>query len=403
MREIGRQLNVETLLEGSVRKAGDRLHISTQLIDVADGNCLWSEQYDCVLEDVFTVQDEISVAITENLNVKLFGEETITKKHTEDVEAYNLYLKGRYLLNMGTKVDLYRAVEYFKGAIAKDPNYAPAYVGLADLYTFMYLLEYPPSRDNFQKAKTYALKAVKTDPSLAKAHGSLGLIKLYEWDWEATKRSLQKAIELNPNSASAQQCYALYLTAMGRLEDAIGEMKKALEIDPLSRMSHGWLAVFYLRASMLEKARDHIHSAHELQLGTPLSHMVLGQTYMLASEHDAGLAELQKAVSLAENDAIPLAALAWGYAVSDRKQEALRVLEDLRERRESEYIRPFLLAKVYCGLGDNDQAFAWLEKAVQEHDISLIFIKTDETIDDLRSDPRYADLLHRMNLGTDNK
>ena len=405
MREIGRQLNVETLLEGSVRKAGDRLHVSTQLIDVADGNCLWSAQYDCVLEGVFTVQDEVSVAIADNLKVKFFGaeKETITKKHTEDVEAYNLYLKGHYLLNMGTKVDLERAVEYFEGAIAKDPSYAPAYVGLADSYTFMYSIEFSLSRDGFQKAKAYALKAVKIDPSLAKAHGSLGLIELFGWDWEAAKRSLQKALELNPNSASAQHCYALYLMTMGRLEDAIGEMKKALEIDPLSRMSHGWLAVFYLRASMLEKAREHIHSAHELQLGTPLSHMVLGQIYILASEHDTGLAELQKAVSLAENDAIPLAALGWGYAVSDRKQEALRVLENLRERRESEYIRPFLLAKVYCGLGDIDQAFAWLEKAVQEQDISLISIITDETIDVLRSDPRYADLLHRMNLEADNK
>ena len=398
--EIGKQLKVETLLEGGVRKIGNRLHISAQLINITNGHPLWSEQYDGAMEDVFAIQDKITVAIVNNLRASFSGDEieTITKKHTDNVEAYNLFLKGRYLWNMGTKEDLEKAVEYYDGAIAKDSNYAPAYAGLAESYSYLNSYIYSPSNDCYQKAKVSALKAIEVDPLLAEAHSAIGVIKLWEWDWKAAKRSLQKAIELNPKSTSAHYYYAHYLVAMGRLEDAIDEMNKTLDADPLSRSAHSLLGVYYLRARRLEKARDHLHYALELQLDTPLTHTCLGQTYMLVSEYDSGLAELKKAVSLAENNAIPLAALGWGYAVSGQKKEALGVLEELKERRARENIWPFLLAKVYCGLGENDKAFAWLEKAVQEHDIYILGIITDETIDDLRDDPRYEDILHQMKL-----
>jgi len=398
--EIGKALKVGTVLEGEIHKTGDRCHISSRLVDVADGRRIWSQDLDCTGPEVVTLEGAISLAIAENLRADFAEHEkkTMIKAHTRSVEAYDLNLKALYLVNMGTRSDLDKAIEYFQLAITRDPQYANAYVGLADCYTFTSWGEVFSRKGDFEKAKASARKAVELDPMLAHAHGVLGLIELVEWNWAAAERSALRAIEINPKSVSGRFTLAHYLVAMGKLAEAIEVLKEALEIDPLSRKAHGWLGAFYLRSHKLENAKEHLRLAHELQSEVAPSHIVLGQVYMLESDHEAGLAELQTAVDLWENLAIPLAALGWGYAVAGRKPEARKILEDLLERRKTETIKPYLLAKLYCGLGDLDHAFLWLNKAVLEKDVHLLSIKTDETLDNLRGDPRYTDILHQMKL-----
>jgi len=398
--EIGKALNVGSLLEGDIKKSGDRFRISSRLIDVADGRRIWSQDLDCAGAEVVTAEGAISLAIAENLRADFAEHEkrTMVKANTNSVEAYDLNLKALYLVNMGTRSDLEKAVEYFQLAITRDPQYANAYVGLAECNSNMSCGDLFSRSDCFENAKSSARKAVELDPMLARAHSVLGLIELFQWNWTAAERSARRAIEINPKTPSGHFSYAHYLMAMGRLDEAIEVMKTALERDPLSRKAHGWLGAFYLRSHQLENAREHLQLAHELQSGVPASHIVLGQIYMLESDFEAGLAELQTAVDLWENVAVPLAALGWGYAVAGRKTEALKILEILRERRKTENIAPYLLAKVYCGLGDVDQAFRWLTKAVHERDLHLLSLKTDETLEVLRSDPRYTDILHQMKL-----
>jgi len=398
--EIGNALKVGAVLEGEIHKTGDRCHISSRLVDVADGRRIWTQDLDCTGAEVVTLEGAISLAIAENLRADFAEHEkkTMTKAHTRSVEAYDLNLKALYLVNMGTRSDLEKAVEYFQLAITRDPQYAHAYVGLAECYTFTSWSENFSRKGCFEKAMASARKAVELDPMLAHAHGILGLIELAEWNWAAAERSALRAIEINPRSVSGRFTYAHYLVAMGRLAEAIEVMKEALEIDPLSRKIHGWLGAFYLRSRKLANARKHLQLAHELQIDVAPSHIVLGQIYMLQSDHETGLAELQTAVDLWEGEATPLAALGWGYAIAGRKSEALKILEVLLERRKMENIKPYLLAKLYCGLGDLDHAFLWLAKAVQERDVHLLGLKTDETIENLRSDPRYTDILHQMKL-----
>ena len=276
--------------------------------------------------------------------------------------------------------------------------YAEAYVGLAECYTYICLSELISPNNCFEKAKTSAKKAVELDPMLAHAHSVLGYIELVEWDWTAAEGSALRAIEINPKSVSGHFTYAHYLMAMGRLEEAIEALKKALEYDPLSRKAHGWLGAFYLRSNQLAKAKEHLKLVHELQSEVGASHVVLGQIYMLESNFESGLAELQKAADFWENVAIPLAALGWGYAVAGRQSKALEILENLLERRKTENIKPYLLAKLYCGLGDMGRTFQWLRKAVQERDVHLLGLKTDETMEAFRRDPRYTEILHQMKL-----
>ncbi len=397
---IGTALNVEAVLEGSIQRTRNGFRISSRLVGVADGRRIWSQDLDSAWEEMVTVEGAISLAIAHNLRADFVEHEKISmvKAHTNSVEAYDLNLKALYLVKMGTRSDLEKAVEYFERAIADDPKYAEAYVGLAECYTFICLSELFSPSDCFEKAKRSARKAVELDPLLAHAHSVLGYIELVEWDWTAAERSALRAIEINPRSVSGHFTYAHYLMSTGRLEEAIEAMKKALEYDPLSRKAHGWLGAFYLRSNQLENAKEHLKLVHELQSEVGASHVLLGQIFMLESNFESGLAELQKAADFWENLAIPLAALGWGYAVAGRKSKALEILENLLERRKTENIKPYLLAKLYCGLGDMDRTFRWLSKAVQERDVHLLGLKTDETMEGFRGDPRYTEILHRMKL-----
>jgi len=400
IREIGSKLNVETVLEGSVRKAGNRLRITAQLIKIADGYHLWSEKYDREMEDIFAIQDEISVKIAEKLRVELLGAERakLAKRQPENLEAYNLYLKGRHFYNKGSGEGMNKAIEYYTKAIEIAPDYAQAYSQQAICYMFQGFLNYLHPKDVFPKAKAAALKAIEIDDSLAESHYSLGMIRLvYDWDWDLAERELKLAIELNPNDPQSQW-YAMYFNAMGKMAEAIAESDKTLELDPLSTPLFFLRGFYLLRAGLLEKAKGQFQKALELEPNFADAYWLLGHALILDSRYDKGITEIQKALDLSHNNVVILAGLGWGYAVSCRKKEALKVLEELNKRAKQEYIKPFLFAKIYSALGEKDQAFGWLKKAYDDHDVSLALILTDESIENLRSDPRYVALLKKMGL-----
>ncbi len=401
IREIGKKLDVETLLEGSIRKADNKLRITAQLIKVADGSHLWSDAYNRELEDVFAIQEEISLAIVDNLKIKLLGEEkeAIVKHHTEDLEAYNLLLTGRYFFNKGSGEGMKKAIEYFEKVIEKVSDSAQAYAGLASCYIGLGFWDFLPLNIAFPKARDAALRAIEIDQTLSEAHASLGMVKtIYDWDWEGAERENKKAIELNPNYAQAYRGYAHYFMALGRLDEAIAENERAVELDPLSAVLNKHLGIALMRAGRLEQAREKFQKAIELEPNFAHAWWLLGQTYILDSRYEEGILEIEKALNLSKNNTLILSGLGWAYAVSARKSDAQKVFIELKKRTKKKYIRSYLFAKIHASLGEKDRAFEWLEKAYEEHDVSLAFMLSDETLVMLHTDQRFNRLLKKINL-----
>jgi serine/threonine protein kinase/Tfp pilus assembly protein PilF len=400
-RKIGRTLYVETLLDGRVRKADNKLLIKAQLIKVSDGSNLWSKKYERELADVSAVQAEMLLEIMERLELKLNEKETklLLKHHPEDVEAYDLYLSGRSFLNKEIGNVMEKALLYFKAAIKRVPDYAQAYAGLAISYIRQGLWDYMPPKDAYPKAKKAAEKAIEIDETLAEAHYSLGVVKmLYDWDWEGAEKELNKAIELCPNYADAYDGYAAYLSATGKLNEAIAEAEKAVDLDPLSWYLNANLGMYLLRANRLKDSKERFRKVLDIGSIHPHMHRMMGQVYLLDSKYDVGLAEVKKALDMSGNNPMILAVLGWGYAVAGQKAEVQKVLEELKKRSEGEYIRPYYFAQIYSGLGEKDLAFKWLVKAYEQSDISLATILADETLNNLRSDSRFNLILQKMKL-----
>ncbi len=400
-RKIGRTLYVETLLDGEVRKADSQLHITAQLIKVSDGSNLWSKKYERELADVFAIQDEILLEIMEKLEIKLYEKEKklLLKHHPEDLEAYDLYLRGRSFLNREIGNVMEKALLYFKEAIKRIPDYAQAYAGLALSYIRQGLWDYMPPKDVYPKAKKAAEKAIEIDETLAEAHYSLGVVKmLYDWNWEDAEKELNQAIELCPNYAEAHDGYAAYLSATGKKNEAIAEAEKAVDLDPLSWNLNANLGMYLLRANRLEDSKERFRKILDIGTLHPHMHRMMGQVYLLDSKYDVGLAEIKKALDMSGNNPMILGGLGWGYAVAGRRAEAQNVLDELKKRSEGEYIRPYYFAQIYSGLGEKDLAFKWLVKAYEQSDISLATILVDETLDNLRSDSRFNLILKKMEL-----
>ncbi len=400
-RKIGRTLYVETLLDGEVRKADSKLHITAQLIKVSDGSNLWSKKYECNLADVFAIQDEILLEIMEKLEIKLHEKEKklLLKHHPEDLEAYDLYLRGRSFLNKEIGNVMEKALLYFKEAIKRVPDYAQAYAGLALSYIPLGLWDYMPPKDVYPKAKKAAEKAIEIDETLAEAHYSLGVVKmLYDWDWGGAEKEINRAIELCPNYAGAHDEYAAYLSATGRKNEAIAEAEIAVDLDPLSWYFNANLGMYLLRVDRLEEAKERFRKILDIGTVHPHMHRMMGQAYLLDSKYDVGLAEIKRALDMSGNNPMILGGLGWGYAVAGLRAEAQNVLDELKKRSEREYIRPYYFAQIYSGLGEKDLAFKWLVKAYEQNDISLATILGDETLDNLRSDSRFNLILRKMEL-----
>jgi serine/threonine protein kinase/tetratricopeptide (TPR) repeat protein len=398
---IGRTLSVRTVLEGSVRKSGNRVRVTAQLINVENGYQLWSERYDREMQDIFEMQDEITLAIVEVLKVKLLREEkpaAVLKRPTKNIEAYQLYLKGRYYLNKWTPDGFKKSMECFNQAIEIDPNYAHAYTGLADCFSSLGLMLASP-REVFPKAKEALTKALEIDDTLCEAHTSLGIVNLfYDWDWLTAEKETQRAIELNPINPESHFLYCFYLLAMGRHADALAEIKKAQELDPLSltiNLMVGWL--LYL-AGEYDQAIEQYMKLLEMDPNFSSVHGAFARVYMKKQMYGEAIAALQMAHDLSGNSAHLLAVFGHAYAVSGKRKEAQKVLDELIELSLGNEVNidPADIAIVYSGLGDLDQAFEWLDKAYEYRSANMIWLKVEPVWDNLRSDPRFDDLLRRV-------
>jgi serine/threonine protein kinase/Tfp pilus assembly protein PilF len=400
--EIGERLRVKTVLEGSVRKAGDRLRVTAQLVNVRDGYQLWSEKYDRDIHDIFAIQDEISLAIVEKLKISLLGGEkaALTKRHTDDLEAYNLYLKGRFFWNKRTEGGLRRAIACLKQAVERDPGYALAYAGLADAYNTLPDYSPTPPAEALMTAKEAALKALEIDEMLAEAHASLGFAQHeLEWDWAGAEKHLRRALELNPGYATARHWYALFLMRMARFEEAIREIEKAVELDPLSLViNRNFGAVLYF-ARDYDRAIEILNKTLEMDPDFSFTHTLLGQTYLEKSMYEKALVELEaeKAVSR-EWRAEVMTRLGIGYAKAGDTAKAGEILDDIVKRSNQMYVSPFMLALLHFVLDHSDPAFELLDEAYRIRDTNLCYLKIEPTLDPVRSDPRYKALLKKIGL-----
>ncbi len=393
VQEIGEKLKVESLLVGSLQKAGNRLRITVELVKVSDGFPLWSEKYERNMEDIFALQDEISLAIVDNLKIELLGEEKaeLVARHTQNPEAYNLYLKGRFFWNKRTPESMDKSLEYFEKAIQEDPKYALAYAGLADSYTTIGAWSILPPKEAYPKAKEAAIKALEIDDSLAEAHNVLAYIKfIFEWDWEGADRTFKHAIALNPNYATAHQWYAEYLTAMGRFEEALTEFNRAQDIDPLSLIVNAIKGWSFKYAREYDRAIEQYQKTLEMDPNFRPAHAYLGSAYFDKGMYEEALEEYKIINNIAE--------IGHAYAKMGKIAEAQRILENLKIQQQHSYIQQTTIAVLYLYLGDKDQFFTWLARAYEERDYGMPWLKVDPIFDSVRSDSRFKVWLKKMRL-----
>ncbi len=400
VRRIGQALNVTTVLEGSVRKAGNRLRITTQLINVADGYQLWSERYDRQMADIFEIQDEISLAIVDALKVKLLGDEkeVLRKRYTENAEAYQLYLKGR-LWNRRTADGFKSAIGYFQQAIELDNDYAVAYSGLADYHLVLGFYEALPPNIAGEKAKAFALKAVESDNTIAETHSSYGAtLGGFDWDWTKARAEYQKAIKINPNYLAAYQYYAINLMAQGDFEGVFEKARRSLEIDPLLPIANANLAWFYYLSRQYEKAAEQARLTIEIEPNHFSAHWVLGITCGAQNRFDEAFRALQNAADLSGNRPFVIADLGRILARAKKKAEARKILKKLEAAAAKHYISPLNRAKIYLGLGETEKVFEWLEKGLTERAVRLPGLLVDPQFDDLRTDKRFVELTKKVGI-----
>ncbi|HEY8204809.1 MAG TPA: protein kinase [Pyrinomonadaceae bacterium] len=396
--KVGEELNVRSVLKGEVKQIGDQIAINVELIDAKDNHQIWGDQYVRKFADILTIQRDITQEIVGQLRLKLSGaeREQLTKNYTENAEAYQLYLRGRFYWNKRTAESFQRSIEFFQEAIDKDPNYALAYTGLADSYSFLSSQGIRAPEDVFPLAKDAAVRAIALDDSLAEAHCSLGYVKLYyDWDWDGAAQEYRRAIELNPNYPTAHHGYAYYLISMGRTEEAIAEIKRAQELDPLSLIINTDHGEFYYFARRPDEAIEQLHKALDLDSSFVRGHFLLARAYAQKGQCNEAIEEFQKAKNL-EDTVERLGGLAQGYASCGRRDEARRVLNQLLELSKQQYVSPHWIASTYAGLGQKDEAFAWLDKAVERRFGPLIYLKVNPIWDNLRSDSRFQTLLTRV-------
>ncbi len=402
IRDIGRELNVSTVLEGSVRKAGNRLRITAQLVKVDDGYHIWSERYDRDLDDIFAIQDEISEAIVSNLKPALLGSEKakLGKRKTVAIETYDLYLKGRYFHNKSTEKGLKKAIDYFEQALTIDPEYAQAYAGLADAHLALPFFSFSRPQEAYQKGRRAALKALEIDNTLTEAHTSLGVIKYgYDWDWKGAEKELRQAIELSPGYARGHYLYAQYLLRANRLNEAIAEIEEAQRLDPLSLTINRELGSMLSWAGQYDRAIEVLRKAIELDPDHPFIHAILGMAYLEISMNDKALREFEREKEIlgAKNPAVQLFMGLW-HALAGKRDDALDILSTLLTWSETEYVPPTFIGMLYLALEEIDKGFEWLEKACEYGDVLLPYMQRTRVFDPFRSDPRFKVLLRKMGL-----
>ena len=399
--EIAQKLNVDAVVEGSVMRSGDRVRITANLIHAPSDRHLWAESYDRDLRDVLALQGEIARAVADEVKAKLTPQEQtrLARSRPVNLEAHRLYMLGRFHWNKRTEEGLKNAIDHFQRTIQIDPAYAPAYAGLADSYDVLGDHGYLPPKEAFPKAKVAAQKALDIDESLAAAHASLAFAYyVYDWNWGASEKEFKRAIELNPSYATAHQWYSIYLSNMRRHADAVAEAQRAQQLDPLSAIITANVGYSYFTARNYQEAIGRFRDAVSLFSDFPVAYSMLARTYMANGMYQEAIITYQKAGSLFGANPAQVAALGQAYAKRGIRGYYLWQLQRLREESKHRYVSAADFAYVFAGLGEKDEAFSYLEKAYEDRDCYLTRLQVLPALDPLRSDPRFQDLLRRMNF-----
>ena len=397
----GLEQDVDAVLDGRIQRGADRVRLTVQLIRVRDGVQLWGESFDKEFTDIFALEDSLSERVAQSIRLKLTGEETrrFAKRSTDKPDAYEAYVKGRYFWNKRTEIGMRKGLEYFRQAIALDPTFAEAYVGVADSYATLGLYAMLPPKVAFPAAKEAAKRALEMDDGLAEAHASMGFIHFY-YDWSPTDAvtEFQRALADNPNYAMAHSWYGENLAAMGRFPESAAEAQRALEGDPLSLIigsNAGWTLSL---AGKSDQAIEILKKAIDVDPSFPRTHFRLGRAYEQKKSYEMAISELERAVNLSPGDACYKGSLGHAYAISGRESQARKVLQDLEARLGQPYVPAYAIALVYTGLGENDQAISWLQRAFDDRSTSMVYLKLDPELVSLHSDPRFEQLSRRINF-----
>jgi len=391
-RAVGRDLGVRGVLTGRVVQRGDSLTIYIELVDASDNSRIWGQQYNRKFSDALLVQEEISKDIADKLRLKLSGADR------KKLDAAQLYLKGRYYWSKRTADGLTQGADFFQQAIDNDPNFALAYVGLADCYNMLVVYSKLSPKEGFPKARDAAVKALELDDSLSEAHTSLAFVKArYEWKWSEADREFNRAIDLNPSYAPAHMWYSNFLASQGRFDQAINESKRTQELDPLSLISKSHLAFIYFFDHKYDLAIERSKKAIELDATFFVARRYAGLAYQQKGQYDEAIAEFQKAVNSSSSSLIK-AELANIYGSAGKRAEAEQILAELTEQSKKGQVSSYLFALIYTGLGEKDQALDALEKAYEERAEFLVYLNVDPRMQGLRSDPRFGDLISRIGL-----
>jgi TolB-like protein/Tfp pilus assembly protein PilF len=394
-RAIGKQLGVDAVLTGRVVQIGDNLSVQADLVNASDGSQIWGERYNRKASDILSVQEDIAREIVGKLRPKLSGEqqERVNKRYTENTEAYQLYLKGRFYWNKRTGEGFNQAADYFRQAIDKDPNYALAYAGLADCY----VLRPGKQGEELSKAKDAATHALAIDPTLAEAHTSLAMTKtLYDRDWAGASTEFEEAIRLNPKYATAHQWHGILLSVLGKPDEALAEIDRAIELDPLSLIINTDKGRILYYARRYDDAIRQLQETLKMDSDFGAAHLILGWCYAEKGMYDQALAEMQRGIALGVAGGGALGRIGYAYARAGKRDEALKILNQLEQRSKQSYVSPYTFAAVYAALGEGDRAFSLLQKCVDEGAAGQSFMKVDPVFDSLRDDPRFAELMRRL-------
>ncbi len=400
IKEIGEKLDVENVLEGSIRKAGNMFRVTVQLINVKEGSPIWSDKFEGVLADIFSLQDKISLAIVDNLKIKLLREEKlkIVTRDTKDTEAYNLYLQGRFFWNQRTEEGFMKAIENFEKAINIDSTYARAWAGISDCYNLLPVYVSSPPNYAFPKAKEAALKALEIDESMAEAHTSLAWIKMsFDWDWVGAEKEFKRAIELFPKYATAHHWYSLYLCYMGRANEGHEEIKVALALDPFSLVLYKDSNLCYYYGRKYDQSISILERTLEMSPNFPSVHLYLGWVYFAQSFYEKALEEFKKEREVLKRfDSRVECWIGISYANLKKKKMAQEVIRELTEQSELKFVSPILLAKFNFDLGEKDLYLKSLDMAYRERDINMRLIKEAPEFDNMRSDPAFKELIEKV-------
>jgi TolB-like protein/DNA-binding winged helix-turn-helix (wHTH) protein/Tfp pilus assembly protein PilF len=399
-KEIGRELNADYLVQGSVRRSSDRVRITIQLIQARDQTDVWTESYDRELKDVLAVQDSVVRSIASEIHIALTEEQEkrLAAPRQINPEAYEAYLKGRYYWNKRTGESMQKAEQYFEQAIDHDPTYAAAYSGLADCNSGLTWHGFKSPAEALPKAYAAARKALEINPESAEAHASLGLAMTHSWDWTGAEAEFRRALQLDPQYANAHHWYGDYLSIRGRHGEALAEAKHALELDPLNLMISTWVGLRYYMARDYSRAIDQNRNSVELDPNFAAAHLLLGEDYLGAGLHSEAVNELKKAANLSGDSPLYTAQVAVALAVEGRSGDAFRIAHDLEAISRKRYVSPYGLAQIYAASNKKEDTFKWLQAAYDDHAAWMGYLTVDPIFDRYRSDERFKDLLRRVGL-----